>query len=232
MLPPCGNANADTALFAPAPFLMPMQVAGLQPRHALPSFVNHTPRLDIFAPDPSPEISTKPGPAAMVLGAGTLYTSAIMGQAPSAVERENARKASSTILREDSILIEESENTDRPDSWSMHYDCTNQAPYSTNAENSTMMTQNSLLVLPKANPSHDLAFFLRTTGPTAPHRRPTKIDSARRTASRPKNAARFLKTRQKRSEPCLKDEGGLLLQTLEPIVPTVVQQKVSLNGTE
>ena len=139
------------------------------------------------------------GPTGMAFGAGPLYTRAVMGQGPSAAEREHARKASSTILREDSIYVEESDNTSQPDLWSMHYDCTSQAPYSPRP-NDQMMTQASLLHLPKENASHDLAFFLRTTGPTAPHRRPSKIESPRRAVAGRKDALRFLKIKQKRRQ--------------------------------
>ena len=136
------------------------------------------------------------GPTGMAFRAGPLYTNAIMGQAPSVTEREQARKASCTIRREDSIHVEESENTSRPESWSIHFDCTNQAPYQSEPT-SKMMTQSSLPRLLKENASHDLAFFLRTTGPTAPHRRASKVERQQRAAPTPKNALRFLRIRQK-----------------------------------
>jgi hypothetical protein len=150
------------------------------------------------------------GQTAMAIGAGPLYTNAIMGQAPSAIERENARVASSTILRQDTITIEESpriegppklkepESLSRPDSFSMHFDCTDQAPYSPET-NGRMITQSSLLGIPRTNASHDLAFFLKTTGPTAPHRRPSKVDRPRQAVAAPKNALRFLRLKQKKS---------------------------------
>lgn len=175
-----------------------MQLSGTQHRNQASVFVNDTPRFEITTLEPSQFNSEMVGPTSMAFGAGPLYTRAMMGQAPSAIERENARKASSTILREDTICVEESDNLSRPDSWSMHYDCTDQAPYSPNVDDS-MMTQASLLHLPKENASHDLAFFLRTTGPTAPHRRPSKIENPRRNAHTPKNALRFLRSKQKQS---------------------------------
>ena len=142
-----------------------------------------------------------PSPAAMPLGAGPLYTNALMGQAPSTAARENARKASSTILRQDTIHIEESENVSRPESWSIHFACTDQAPFSPR-EGNGMITQSSILHLPPANPSHDLAFFLRTTGPTQPHRRPSKLNQSQDASSgkhgNSRNALRFLRIRQKR----------------------------------
>lgn len=55
--------------------------------------------------------------------AGPMYTNAIMGQAISAQAREQALKAGSSILREDSVHVEELETPripSRPDSWSMH----------------------------------------------------------------------------------------------------------------
>ena len=225
-------------------------------RHPIPAFVNHTPRFERLEPSSAqPEMT---GPIDMALGAGRLYTNAIMGQVPSAIERENARKASSTILREDSIHVEESENVSRPDSWSMHYDCTDQAPYSDRQDDETM-TQASLLHIPSENPSHELAFFLRTTGPTAPHRRPSKIEDSPRPTRGPRNAFRFLRAKQRQAairsatahdryvciamlrphstnvgnvNSPLRDEGGLLSDIAEHPgsrgVP--VQQKVSSTG--
>lgn len=135
----------------------------------------------------------------MAVGAGPLYTNAIMGQAPSAVERENVRKASSTILREDSILIEEeSSDVSRPDSWSLNCDDTSQAPY-TIGKDDKMMTSTSLLTLPRENASHELAWFLKNTGPTAPHRRPREISQPKRAVAAPKNAFRFLKLGRRRA---------------------------------
>lgn len=175
-----------------------MQLSGLHRRHPAPTFINHTPKefeSTPLSPSQSPEMF---GPTGIAVGAGPLYTNAIMGQAPSAIERENLRKASSTILREDSILIEEEPGeVSRPDSWSMHYSCSNQAPY-VSGKDDNMLTQTSFLTLPRDNASHDLAFFLKTTGPTAPHRRPSKIEHPRRAVVTPKNALRFLKIAPRR----------------------------------
>lgn len=180
-----------------------------------------------------------------------------MGQASSSVfERDSIRKASGSILREDTIQIEEQTgNISRPDSWSIHCDRTDQAPYlSTPPEDRKigdgMNTTLSLPRLPRDNASHDLAFFLRTTGPTAPHRRPSTVEHPRRAAV-PKSALRFLK-RQKRSaaplfatydkpvicdgsevtriDRCshsgvLRDEGGLLQE-----VPNGVEQRETSYG--
>ena len=133
------------------------------------------------------------------LAAGPLYTQAVMGQFPSATEREHVRKASTTIFREDCIRVEESESVSRPDSdYSIHWDDTTQPPYVQETEGK-MMTQNSLLTLPVKNASYKLALFLKTTGPIAPHRRPSKVERARRTYANPKAALRFLKTKQWRS---------------------------------
>jgi hypothetical protein len=94
------------------------------------------------------------------LSAGPLYTNAVMGTAPSAQQREDVRKASSTILRQDSIKVELSheihppfaEQESRPDS--LHYARTDQPPYVKSVDDK-IMTQTSLLHLPKANASHD-----------------------------------------------------------------------------
>jgi hypothetical protein len=138
------------------------------------------------------------------LGAGPLYTNTVMGQAPSAQQREDVRKASSTILRQDSIKVELSddihppfaEQESRPDS--LHYARTDQPPY-LKSVGDKMMTQTSLLHLPKTNASHDLAYFLRTTGPNAPDRRPKKAnDHPRRATSASKNVLKWLKVGQRR----------------------------------
>lgn len=139
--------------------------------------------------------STVNNSTSMALGAGPLYVNAVMGQAPLNARRDNARKTSLQITARHDIEIEESTQPSRPDSWSMHYDRTDQAPYSSCIRDN-MMTQTSLLKLPKENPSRELAFFLRTTGPTAPHRLPSKIGRQPR-ASR--NALRILGLGHKRS---------------------------------
>lgn len=175
-----------------------MHLSGLHRRHPAPSFVDHTPRefeITSLSPSQSPEMFAS---ASMAVGAGPLFTNAIMGQTPSAAEREELRKASSTILREDSIRIEEEPaDFSRPDSWSMHCVYTNQAPYSM-CKDDDMMTATSHLHLPKENPSADLAFFLRTTGPAAPHRRPSKIEHPRKAVAAPKKALSLLRIRQRR----------------------------------
>ncbi|KAK5131736.1 hypothetical protein LTR08_000625 [Meristemomyces frigidus] len=215
-----------------------MQLSGGYRRHPAPAFVDHTPKefeITPFSPPPTPEMF---GPTGMAVGAGPLYTNAVMGQVPSAVERENFRKASSTILREDSILVEEEPGEgSQPDWWSLHCDDTTSAPYSSDKDE-RMMTQTSLLNLPRDNASHDLAFFLRTTGPTAPHRRPSKpskIDQPRRAVAAPKNALRFLKIPRRPTTPVvaahdelngvLRDEGGLL-----PDIPEGVEQRQTSSG--
>lgn len=204
-----------------------MQLSGLLQRRKanVPPFANHTPRAwEITATDPSSQSPGPPdmfgAPTGMTIGAEPLYC-VNMGQAPSSTssstavydkqQRDKIRKASSTILREDSIQQTEEISDEhwssttvplsREDSWSMHYDCTNQAPYS-NGPRSTdgsMITQQSLVNLPRDNKYYDLAFFLKTTGPTAPHRRPSKCEPVppKRSVSG-KNAFRFLKRGQKR----------------------------------
>ena len=128
----------------------------------------------------------------MALGAGPLYTNAVMGQGPSAAEREHARKASSTILREDSIHIEESENVSLADSWSMHFDCTTQAPY-TPAQKGSMIPRSNMPRPTRENALYDLAQFLRTTAPLPPHRRPSKIDQPSKVLARRRKAMQFLR---------------------------------------
>ena len=169
----------------------------------------------------------------MTIGAGPLYTNAVMGQAPSAAARELARKESSVILRRDSIQIEESSNASRPDSWSVHYDCTDQAPYSTIWDGRGRGRASSLH-LPPENPSHDLALFLRLTGPTAPHRRPSQLlyRSGRELGKR----GTFFSWKQRfRRSPSvtlpLRDEGGLLKNPGPYAAERSVQQKVSSEGT-
>ncbi|KAK5175333.1 uncharacterized protein LTR77_000471 [Saxophila tyrrhenica] len=188
------------------------------------AFVNHTPRhfetITLVPPTPEDTEAGKMSPSCRAFGAGPLYTKAIMGQSPSAEEREQQREAYSTILREDSIHVEESENPDtysRPDPFSIHHDCTDQAPYA-------MITEQSLLHLPFKNPSHDLAFFLRTTGPTTPHHRPSKVSQPARPPVPSKNAFKFLKRRRKlpQTDPEIQDAGGLLAP---------VEQKVSAGGS-
>jgi hypothetical protein len=134
---------------------------------------------------------------AMALGADP-FTQAIMGQGPSAAEREHARKTSSTILREDSIRVEESENVSLADSWSMHFDCTTQAPYSTVGKDHKI-PRTDLPRGSKENPLYELALFLRNTGPLAPHRRPSKIESPSRAIARRRKALEFLKLKQQNS---------------------------------
>jgi hypothetical protein len=118
-----------------------------------------------------------------------------MGQGPSAAEREHARKASSTILREDSFRVEESENVSLTDSWSMHFDCTTQAPYST-AGKETKIPRTDLPRGSKENPLYELAQFLRNTGPLAPHRRPSKIENPSRAIAKRRKALQFLRLKQ------------------------------------
>jgi hypothetical protein len=97
-----------------------MQLSAAPGRKLPPAFINHTPRLheaiELQALRAGPNMMP---PASMAFAAGPLYTNALMGQAPSIAEREQARKASSTILREDSIRIE-SETDSQSELWSIH----------------------------------------------------------------------------------------------------------------
>jgi hypothetical protein len=179
-------------------------------RTPAPGFLDHTPRgfeitASVSPSQPSDMLFSGTADKGMAaLGAGPLYTNAVMGQAPSAQQREDVRKASSTILRKDSIKVESdeihppfAEQDSRPDS--LHYARTDQPPYVKSGADDKMMTQTSLLHLPKANASHDLAYFLKTTGPNAPNRRPKKVDDhPRRAMSASKNVLKWLKVGQRR----------------------------------
>ncbi|KAK1046177.1 hypothetical protein LTS16_006089 [Friedmanniomyces endolithicus] len=167
-----------------------------------------------------------------------------MGQATSGVERESSssepghhQPSITTIVREDSIQqIDEEPSSpcctqSRPDScWSIHCDRTDQAPYALGKHAGEMMTSTSLLGLPRKNPSADLAFFLQTTGPVAPHRRPSKAEHRLRSgvATPTKKALHFLKLRPRRAKKTFvtpydrledslnfRDAGGLLLDGVE-----------------
>ena len=192
---------------------------------------------------------------AMALVAGPHYTNAVMGQGPSAAEREHARKASSTILREDSIHIEESENVSLADSWSMHFDSTTQAPYAP-AQKRTMSPRSDVPRPARENALYDLAQFLRTTAPVPPHRRPSKIDQPSKVLARRKKAMQFLKfgqhsyggpemeresyvalmstpdvcSNRDRTSPELRDEGDLLAALPEQTVPNGYERKTSVTG--
>lgn len=175
-----------------------MQASGLHRGHPAPAFVNHTPRdFQITAHGPS-QYPDMFGPYGF--GTAPFYTGATMGHSSSVVESDHARKASSSILREHSIHIKnESGELSRPDSFSIHHDCTDQAPYAT-GDDAEMMTSTSMLPnLPMGNASRDLVFLLRTTGPTAPHRRPSKIQQPGRTMSGPKNALKLLRFGRKKA---------------------------------
>lgn len=177
---------------------------------------------------------------------GPPQATSTMGQASSASIRERSHHPSPWILREDSVHIEEaeaSENPSRPDSWSMHQlsisnhtylvddtdscspccisDCTDQAPYAMN-------TQDSLLRLPSDNPSHYLAFFLRSTGPTAPHRRPSVLSASKPPKSPPRAAFRFRKARQQGQVKAsgIREAVGLPAE----LVPSSVEQRTSSSG--
>lgn len=200
--------------------------AALQHQRRAPGFANHTPRQwEITAVCPSQSLPYSddmfglgPGAGMTIGGAGPRDTEAstTMGHAHSAAaaeaKSEKLRKGSSTtILREDSIqqTFEDSqchspatEHTPAlsrtNSSWSMHYDCANQLPYSTahsiagSSNVDKMNTQTSLARLPKDNPSHDLAWFLKNTAPPAPHRKPSRADHPRRAVSG-KNALRLFR---------------------------------------
>ncbi|KAF2210865.1 hypothetical protein CERZMDRAFT_106662 [Cercospora zeae-maydis SCOH1-5] len=202
--------------------------ASLQHRRPPPGFANHTPRKwEITAVCPAQSLPYSddmfglgPGIGRAIGGAGPPHTEpSTMGQAPSApaptTKSDHLRKASSSaILREDSIqqTFEDSQcpspATDyapalsEADSWSMHYDCTTQAPYSSAGPGRSppsldrMNTQTSLTRLPKENPSHDLAYFLKSESPL---------------------------------NGVLRDEGGLLHGSVGHVPPNC-EQKISSTG--
>ncbi len=198
-----------------------MQLSGLHRRHpTAPSFVNHTPRhFEITAPSPPAQFPEMFGQRCdgKSLALGPAYKKeTAMGQATSGVERESSssepghhQPSITTIVREDSIQqIDEEPSSpcctqSRPDScWSIHCDRTDQAPYALGKHAGEMMTSTSLLGLPRKNPSADLAFFLQTTGPVAPHRRPSKAEHRLRSgvATPTKKALHFLKLRPRRAK--------------------------------
>jgi hypothetical protein len=210
-----------------------MQLSAAPGRKLPPAFINHTPRLheaiELQALRAGPNMIP---PAGMAFAAGPLYTNALMGQAPSIAEREQARKASSTILREDSIRIE-SETDSQSELWSIHQYVlittpgpiwlliartksvrTDQAPYN------DMNTQHSLTRLPRENASYDLSQFLRKTGPPPPHRRPS--GSSRSSTSR--NGRGFFRSKQKQRDPPAIELG--------PFLPYVVLQIHTILGTD
>ncbi|KAK5703543.1 hypothetical protein LTR17_022022, partial [Elasticomyces elasticus] len=108
---------------------------------------------------------------------------------------------SCSILGKDAIKIEEEPSSEvsasRPGSWSIHCDCTDQAPYFPAKDVGNMMTSTSLFGLPQNNGSAQLAFFLKTTGP---HRRPTKVEEPKPDVDAPKKVLQFFKPRLKRSK--------------------------------
>ncbi|KXT17214.1 hypothetical protein AC579_323 [Pseudocercospora musae] len=237
---------------------------------------------DMFGPLPAMTIGPGPGPVydRAIMGQASSSSDESSDESSSSSSTTtadvdaagNVRKASSTIWRQDSIQ-QHFEQTTRcpspvsplvehqtlplstPDSWSMHYACTTQAPYSTptlSADEHKMITQTSLARLPKDNELYDLAFFLRTTGPAPPHRKPSKIQHPTRAVSG-KAALRLLRLRgqkqhhQRHPMPVqtaherlnrvvsnsgdytIPDEGGLLADTHQS-VPVACEQKLSSTG--
>lgn len=175
----------------------PMQLSVLHRRKQTPNFHDHTLKdVETTVSDPWSSFNMF-GVEGLPFAAGALYTNAIMGHTPSALEREKARKASSTILREDLIVVEESEDIiPTPDSFSLHHVCTTQAPYSTSANGETTTDGQRLTHADPPNEhtnSYDLAIFLRETGPTELHRKPSKADRPKRAVSASRHALRFFR---------------------------------------
>lgn len=80
----------------------------------------------------------------------------------------------------------------RTESWSLDHNPVKHNPTPTVIEDRTV-TQMSLLQLPKNNSSHDLAFFLRTTGPPEHKSTPPKVENQSRLTAASKQALRLLK---------------------------------------
>ncbi|KAK4901039.1 hypothetical protein LTR49_027351, partial [Elasticomyces elasticus] len=175
-------------------------------RSTTPSFVNHSPRhFEITSVSPSYPSMMFGRRNGVSRSAGPLHTDATIAQVTSAVEWDSIRYSPScSILGKDAIKIEEEPSSEvsasRPVSWSTHRDRTDQAPYVPAKDVGNMMTSTSLLGLPQNNDSAQLAFFLKTTGPSAPHRRPTKVEEPKPGVDAPKKVLQFLKRRLKRSK--------------------------------
>ncbi|KAK5111759.1 hypothetical protein LTR62_004679 [Meristemomyces frigidus] len=227
------TANADRVSVPDEEIPYPMQLSGgVRRRQAAPTFTNKTPKsfeMTPCSPSPSPVMFA---PAGTAVAAGPLYTNVIMGQSTSTLapnQHERCHKfghkaplspANSAIVREEAVDQTEELRCDfsRPDSWSLRCADTTQAPYST-PESDKMMTSTSLLPsLRNKAESADLAEWLKTTGPCAPHRRPSKLQSKKRGITAPAKALRYFRRGNKRARELaaqtnlvLHDEGGLLL---------------------
>ncbi|WPG97554.1 Hypothetical protein R9X50_00033100 [Acrodontium crateriforme] len=173
-------------------------------RNPMRSFVNHMPRdIEMNANKPSRSSGMPLSSFSMAYGAVPRFTNANMEQTFSEIQREGPfRKVGNAFSRAESFDVEEERSgQSRPDSpWSIHCSRTDQAPFTLHiaGEDDKTMAQNSLLTLSKSHASHDLAFFLRTTGPTASHRRPSKLKHQWRGTSGTKQALKRLKLRHKK----------------------------------
>lgn len=63
-------------------------------------------------------------------------------------------------------------------------------------EGDKMMTQTNLLVLPSSNPSYQMAYFLKTTGPSPEP--PSKANKTGRVSSMPRNAFRLFRSKDRK----------------------------------
>lgn len=131
-------------------------------------------------------------------GAGQLWTNSSMGKSQSIFDRDKFNSINSHDM---SIQIREETQQpgelSRPDSRSLHYDYTDQAQYACNKDENAMISATSQLTLPTSNASHALAHFLRTTGPPAPHRRPSKIGQPKLPVTTPKYPFRLFKRKHR-----------------------------------
>jgi len=139
------------------------------------------------------------GTSILSMGAGPSYTNAFLGQSPSGLERDQVRKKSFNILRQDDIVIEKSDAASPPESCSLHYDRTDQAPYSLDGEARMSVEGTSSHGTHKFD-SEKLIEFLRITGPKAAHRRPRRLKQVEGDLSARKRALRFFGLTQRKAE--------------------------------
>ena len=172
-------------------------------RQVPPFFTDHTPRhfetSGLVSPRQSPEIFGFSGHDSNDTPA--ISSSSIMRRpTPDRATREQHYQASSLVLRKDLLQTEEDLSGDgmlsRADSWSLHCLYSNQRPYMASV-NDKMNATDSVL---ERTETRRLADFLRDTGPTAPHRKPSKVE--RRVKHHgAKKALRFLRIGHKQRAP-------------------------------
>lgn len=151
-------------------------------RRVAPPFANHTPRPFELHQSPPQHTSAMFGPTGMALGPVLIQHP----PQPLSTSHESNNSVSSTS---DSAQQDGSTSSRRDGSQNERVSCptspeTSASPRESNAFIDDMMTQTNLLVLPQSNPSYQMAYFLKTTGPSEePSRRsarPNMISSAMR----------------------------------------------------